>query len=137
MGQNARKWNWTPGHRTDRAETALEESDYGRAYDFAFARSSRRSLVVLFTDLVDPDVSRTRARRPRHLSVVTSLLDEDLQTTSNSGAPGPCTAEAWGYSPPSSVSAAPWTRFVSSHSVRAEATGWSVWRISRLWCTAR
>ncbi len=67
-----------------RAEAALEESDYGRAYDFAFARSSRRSLVVLFTDLVDPDasgtlLSRTLALRPRHLPVVASLLDEDLQ----------------------------------------------------------
>ncbi|OJT20168.1 cell division protein FtsB [Archangium sp. Cb G35] len=68
-----------------RAEAALEESDYGRAYDFAFARSSRRSLVVLFTDLVDPDASgtllaRTLALRPRHLPVVASLLDPDLQT---------------------------------------------------------
>ncbi len=68
-----------------RAEAALEESDYGRAYDFAFARSSRRSLVVLFTDLVDPDASstllaRTLALRPRHLPVVASLLDEDLQS---------------------------------------------------------
>lgn len=67
-----------------RAEAALEESDYGRAYDFAFARSSRRTLVVLFTDLVDPDasgtlLSRTLALRPRHLPVVASLLDEDLQ----------------------------------------------------------
>ena len=67
-----------------RAEAALEESDYGRAYDFAFARSSRRSLVVLFTDLVDPDASgtllaRTLALRPRHLPVVASLLDPDLQ----------------------------------------------------------
>jgi uncharacterized protein (DUF58 family) len=67
-----------------RAEAALEESDYGRAYDFAFARSSRRSMVVLFTDLVDPDasgtlVARTLMLRPRHLPVVASLLDEDLQ----------------------------------------------------------
>jgi uncharacterized protein (DUF58 family) len=67
-----------------RAEAALEESDYGRAYDFAFARTSRRSLVVLFTDLVDPDasgalVARTLLLRPRHLPVVASLLDEDLQ----------------------------------------------------------
>jgi uncharacterized protein (DUF58 family) len=67
-----------------RVEAALEESDYGRAYDFAFARSSRRALVVLFTDLVDPDasgslLSRTLALRPRHLPVVASLLDEDLQ----------------------------------------------------------
>jgi uncharacterized protein (DUF58 family) len=68
-----------------RAEAALEESDYGKAYDFAFARSSRRSLVVLFTDLVDPDasgtlVTRTLMLRPRHLPLVASLLDEDLQT---------------------------------------------------------
>jgi uncharacterized protein (DUF58 family) len=67
-----------------RAEAAFEESDYGRAYDFAFARSSRRSLVVLFTDLVDPDTSgtllaRTLALRPRHLPVVASLLDEELR----------------------------------------------------------
>ncbi|HYH97321.1 DUF58 domain-containing protein [Hyalangium sp.] len=67
-----------------RAEAALEESDYGRAYDFAFARSSRRSMVVLFTDLVDPDtsgtlVARTLMLRPRHLPLVASLLDEDLQ----------------------------------------------------------
>ncbi len=71
-----------------RAEAALEESDYGRAYDFAFARSSRRSLVVLFTDLVDPDASgtllaRTLALRPRHLPVVASLLDEDLRAAAN------------------------------------------------------
>ena len=67
-----------------RAEAALEESDYGRAFDFAFARQTRRALVVLFTDLVDPDASaglltRTLALRPRHLPVVASLLDEDLE----------------------------------------------------------
>jgi uncharacterized protein (DUF58 family) len=66
-----------------RAEAALEESDYGRAYDFAFARQTRRALVVLFTDLVDPDASgtllkRTLALRPKHLPVVASLLDEQL-----------------------------------------------------------
>lgn len=66
-----------------RAEAGLEESDYGRAFDFAFARQTRRALVVLFTDLVDPDASatlltRTLALRPRHLPVVASLLDEDL-----------------------------------------------------------
>jgi uncharacterized protein (DUF58 family) len=75
-----------------RAEAGLEESDYGRAYDFAFARSSRRSMVVLFTDLVDPDasgtlVARTLMLRPRHLPVVASLLDEDLQAAAT-GVPG-------------------------------------------------
>ncbi|WP_164018415.1 DUF58 domain-containing protein [Pyxidicoccus trucidator] len=67
-----------------RTEAALEESDYGRAFDFAFARQTRRALVVLFTDLVDPDASaslltRTLALRPRHLPVVASLLDEDVE----------------------------------------------------------
>ncbi|ADO73241.1 DUF58 domain-containing protein [Stigmatella aurantiaca] len=67
-----------------RAEASFEESDYGLAYDFAFARTSRRTLVVLFTDLVDPSasgtlVTRTLMLRPRHLPVVASLMDEDLQ----------------------------------------------------------
>ncbi|MBU8896601.1 DUF58 domain-containing protein [Corallococcus sp. H22C18031201] len=67
-----------------RVEAALEESDYGRAFDFAFARQTRRALVVLFTDLVDPGASgalltRTLALRPRHLPLVASLRDEDLE----------------------------------------------------------
>ncbi|WP_225414030.1 DUF58 domain-containing protein [Stigmatella hybrida] len=67
-----------------RAEASFEESDYGRAYDFAFARTSRRTLVVLFTDLLDPGasgtlVTRTLMLRPRHLPVVASLRDEDLR----------------------------------------------------------
>lgn len=71
-----------------RTEAALEESDYGRAFDFAFARQTRRALVVLFTDLVDPDASaslltRTLALRPRHLPVVASLLDEDVQAAAH------------------------------------------------------
>ncbi|MCY1042913.1 DUF58 domain-containing protein [Corallococcus sp. bb12-1] len=79
-----------------RAEAGLEESDYGRAFDFAFARQTRRALVVLFTDLVDPDASatlltRTLALRPRHLPVVASLLDEDLEAAATD-VPGDATA---------------------------------------------
>lgn len=64
-------------------EASLEESDYGKAIDFAFARQHRRTLVVLFTDLQDPETSstllaRTLALRPRHLPLVVSLLDEDV-----------------------------------------------------------
>ncbi|MFZ5470997.1 MAG: DUF58 domain-containing protein [Myxococcota bacterium] len=67
-----------------RAEAALEESDYGGALDVAFARHHKRTLVALFTDLVDPDtsaalVARTLRLRPRHLPLVVSLLDEDLE----------------------------------------------------------
>ncbi len=66
-----------------RLEAGLEESDFGRALDVAFSRHHRRSLVVLFTDLQDPQTSsrllaRTLALRPRHLPLVVSLLDEDV-----------------------------------------------------------
>jgi uncharacterized protein (DUF58 family) len=66
-----------------RLEAALEESDFGRAVDVAFSRHHRRTLVVLFTDLQDPQTSsrllaRTLALRPRHLPLVVSLLDEDV-----------------------------------------------------------
>ena len=64
-------------------EAALEESDYARALELTFARHHKRSLVVVLTDLLDPDTSaslvrHTRALRPRHLPLVVSLLDEDL-----------------------------------------------------------
>ncbi|HLL55849.1 MAG TPA: DUF58 domain-containing protein [Myxococcaceae bacterium] len=67
-----------------RLEAALEESDYGRALDLALARNHKRSLVVALTDLLDPETSgalvkRTLALRPRHLPMVVSLLDEDLE----------------------------------------------------------
>lgn len=67
-----------------RIEAALEESQYGKALDLAFARHHRRTLVVLFTDLQDPETSagllaRTLALRPRHLPLVVSLLDEDVE----------------------------------------------------------
>jgi uncharacterized protein (DUF58 family) len=66
-----------------RVEATLEESDYGAALDLAFARASRRTLVVIMTDLLDPDSSaallrRTRKLVPRHLPLVASLLDEEV-----------------------------------------------------------
>lgn len=68
-----------------RVEAALEESDYGRALELAFARQHRRALVITFTDLLDKDSSEALVRRvlslrPRHLPMVASLLDEDLAT---------------------------------------------------------
>jgi len=67
-----------------RVEAALEESDYSRAIDLAFARHHKRSLVVILTDLLDADSSaallkRVLSLRPRHLPLIVSLLDEDLQ----------------------------------------------------------
>ncbi len=67
-----------------RVEATFQESDYRRALDFALGRIQKRALVVVLTDLLDPDtsaalVSRTIALRPRHLPLIVSLLDEDLR----------------------------------------------------------
>ncbi|MBK7858331.1 MAG: DUF58 domain-containing protein [Archangiaceae bacterium] len=67
-----------------RVEASFEESDYGAALDLAFARTSRRALVVVLTDLLDIDTSAALVKRtlqlvPRHLPLVASLLDEGLQ----------------------------------------------------------
>ncbi len=62
-------------------EAVLEESNYGAAIDHAFAKGSRRSLVVVLTDLMDRDTAsalllRTRKLVPRHLPLVVSLQDQ-------------------------------------------------------------
>ena len=62
---------------------SLEESRYGLAFDTAFRRGTRRSLVVLFTDLLDRDAVlelQLRARRlvPRHVLLIVSLQDAGL-----------------------------------------------------------
>lgn len=67
-----------------RVEATLEESDYGAAIDLAFSRGRKRSLVLLFTDLLDAGTSAALVKRtlklvPRHLPVVACLLDEDLR----------------------------------------------------------
>jgi uncharacterized protein (DUF58 family) len=67
-----------------RVEATLEESDYGAAIDLAFSRGRKRSLVLLFTDLLDAETSAALVKRtlklvPRHLPVVACLLDEDLR----------------------------------------------------------
>jgi uncharacterized protein (DUF58 family) len=69
-----------------RVDAALEESDYGGAIDLAFSRGVKRTLVVVMTDLLDPDAAQAllkRARRlvPRHLPLIASLSDEELLRT--------------------------------------------------------
>ncbi len=71
-----------------RVEATLEESDYGAAIDLAFSRGRKRSLVVMFTDLLDADTSAALVKRtlrlvPRHLPIVACLVDEDLQRVAN------------------------------------------------------
>jgi uncharacterized protein (DUF58 family) len=66
-----------------KVDASLDESDYGKAVDFAFARSRKRSLVVVLTDLLDADSSAALGRRlrglvPRHLPLIVSLKDEGV-----------------------------------------------------------
>lgn len=70
-------------HALYRVEARLEESDLDAALTLAFARGTRRSLVLLMTDLLDADSAEALARRtrllaPRHLPLVASLRDEAL-----------------------------------------------------------
>lgn len=69
-----------------RVDASLEESDYGAAIDLAFARGVKRTLVLVMTDLIDPDATQSllkRARRlvPRHLPLVASMFDEEVHST--------------------------------------------------------
>ena len=65
-------------------EPEMIEPSYSRAFEFISANSSRRSLVVVITDLVDEEGSREllsslRLLRPRHLPLVVTIADRDLK----------------------------------------------------------
>ncbi|MBP8953744.1 MAG: DUF58 domain-containing protein [Armatimonadetes bacterium] len=65
-------------------QPALEEPDYDRAFAALAHRCRKRALVVLFSDLVDEDCSRSLmahagALRPRHLPLLVTLRDPDLE----------------------------------------------------------
>ncbi len=65
------------------AEARVEESDYAAAFDALDARQRRRALVVVFTDLADPDTSalllaRAAQLRRRHLVLVAAVADSEI-----------------------------------------------------------
>jgi len=64
------------------AQARLEESDPGAAFEALAARQRRRALVVLFTDLSDPDAVSLLAARAaalrRHLLLVAAVDDPEL-----------------------------------------------------------
>jgi uncharacterized protein (DUF58 family) len=65
-------------------EPEMIEPSYSRAFEFIAANSSRRSLVVVITDLVDEEGSREllaslKLLRPRHLPLVVTIADRDLK----------------------------------------------------------
>jgi uncharacterized protein (DUF58 family) len=68
---------------TFRIEPRLVESDYVAAFTYLASRHGKRSLVVLFTDVLSREASRdvvaecARAVR-RHLPIAVTLRDDDL-----------------------------------------------------------
>lgn len=67
-------------------EPELIEPSYARAFQFIASNSKKRSLVVILTDLVDKDsskelISSLKLLRPRHLPLVVTIGDRDLNQT--------------------------------------------------------
>ncbi len=65
------------------AQSRPVESDFGAAFDLLLARQRRRALVVIFTEITDPDataalLARAEVLRRRHLVAVASIADPDL-----------------------------------------------------------
>jgi uncharacterized protein (DUF58 family) len=65
------------------AEARVEESDYGAAFDALEARQRRRALILLFTDLSDPDTSAALRDRAgllarRHLVELVAVADSEI-----------------------------------------------------------
>lgn len=80
------------------ARPTADESDYGAAFDLLDARQRRRALVLVFTDLADPDTSalliaRAAQLRRRHLVLVAAV--EDSAVADAARAAPRTVADAW------------------------------------------
>lgn len=69
-------------------EPELVEPSYARAFQFIASNLKKRAFVVVLTDLVDKDSSRElitslKLLRPRHLPLVTTIGDRDLNAMVN------------------------------------------------------
>ena len=67
-------------------EPSLIEPSYPRAFQFISANLKKRALIVILTDLVDKDSSKEllaslKLLRPRHLPMVVTIGDRDLNAT--------------------------------------------------------
>ena len=67
-------------------EPELIEPSYARAFQFIASNSKKRSFVVILTDLVDKEsskelISSLKLLRPRHLPLVVTIGDRDLNQT--------------------------------------------------------
>ncbi len=70
-------------------EPELIEPSYARAFQFAASNMKKRAFVVILTDLVDKDSSQDLIRslrllRPRHLPLVATIGDRDLNAVVSS-----------------------------------------------------
>jgi len=66
-----------------RLEPELVESDYESAFRHLAVNQRRRSLIIVFTDLIDPDSSETLLKQigalhPHHLVLCVTVADADL-----------------------------------------------------------
>ncbi len=67
-------------------EPELIEPSYARAFQFVASNSKKRAFIVILTDLVDKESSKEllnslRLLRPRHLPLVVTIGDRDLNAT--------------------------------------------------------
>lgn len=67
-------------------EPELIEPSYARVFQFVASNSKKRSFVVILTDLVDKEsskelISSLKLLRPRHLPLVVTIGDRDLNQT--------------------------------------------------------
>lgn len=67
-------------------EPELIEPSYARAFQFVASNTKKRAFIVILTDLVDKESSRElihslRLLRPRHLPLVVTIGDRDLNST--------------------------------------------------------
>lgn len=67
-------------------EPELVEPSYARGFQFIASNTKKRSFVVILTDLVDKNSSKElinslKLLRPRHLPLVTTIGDRDLNAT--------------------------------------------------------
>ncbi len=67
-------------------EPELIEPSYARAFQFIASNTKKRSFVVILTDLIDKDSSKDlinslKLLRPRHLPLVVTIGDRDLNST--------------------------------------------------------
>lgn len=79
------------------AEGRLVESDYPAAFRLLAARSRKRALTVLFTDIIDRTasealVAQSVTLRPRHLPLAVTLRDPALETAAGARPATPAAA---------------------------------------------